>query len=465
MSGSGSIARQLARFTAGLSLDAIPTESRHHAKLQLLDAIGIALASSTQAFGRPAADGLQLLSQGDALVIGLPHRLAVRDAILVNGILIHGLDFDDTSIHGRVHPSSFCAPPALTLAAEKGRRGAELLTAYIAGLECAIRIGGASKGGFPRNGFDAGGIVSPFAAALVAGKLLELDEAELTLAQGLALSTAGGTREFIDRMAWTKRMHPGWGGVGGTTAALLAKGGFRGPDHPYEGRFGLYAQYIRDGGDPVDLALATEGLGTRWHLDDVSFKPLPACYFNIAPIDAAAALARQHDLTPDDIAGVTVLVPEAAVNTVCEPTTLKRHPDDGYAGEFSVYYTVAAALARRGFSLTDHGDDALHDPVVRALAQKVDYAVDPHATFPKYYSAAVIVTTADGRVLEQREDIHRGAPERPLGEDAVTAKFTDNATRAVGSQRAAAIRDTVLRLEAMDDARVLRDLLRSEQEG
>ena len=465
MSGSRSIASQLARFTAGLSLDDIPAESRHHARLQLLDAIGIALASSTQAFGRRAADGLQLLSDGDALVIGLSHRLAVRDAILVNGILIHGLDFDDTSIHGRVHPSSFCAPPALTLAVEKRRSGADLLTAYIAGLECAIRIGGASKGGFPRSGFDAGGIVSPLAASLVAGRLLGLSEAELTNAQGLALSTSGGTREFVDAMAWTKRMHPGWGGVGGTTAALLAKGGFRGPALPYEGRFGLYAQYVRDGAETIDLALATEGLGSRWHLDDVSFKPLPACYFNIAPIDAAAALAQRHDLAPDDIAGVKVLLPEAAVNTVCEPAAVKRHPDDGYAGEFSIYYTVAAALARRGFSLADHGDDALGDPVVTALAQKVDYAVDPHSTFPKYYSAAVIVTTVDGRVLEHREDIHRGAPERPLGEDAVTAKFTDNATRALDAKRASEIRDTIMELEALDDARVFRELLRPAQEG
>ena len=103
--------------------------------------------------------------------------------------------------------------------------------------------------------------------------------------------------------------------------------------------------------------------------------------------------------------------------------------------------------------------------MVTALAQKVDYAVDPHSTFPKYYSAAVIVTTVDGRVLEHREDIHRGAPERPLGEDSVTAKFTDNATRALDAKRASEIRDTVMELEALDDARVFRELLRPAQEG
>jgi len=455
----GTIAYRLAQFVTDLTLDRIPARSLHHAKLQLLDAVGIALASASYDFGRRAADGLQHLSEGSALVIGLPHRLAVRDAILVNGILVHGLDFDDTSIHGRVHPSSFCAPPALTLAVDQARSGRDLLTAYIAGLECAIRIGGASKGGFPRNGFDAGGLVGHFAATLVAGRLIGLSMDELRRAQGLALSTASGTREFISDMAWTKRMHPGWAGVGGTTAALLAKGGFRGPDLPYEGRFGLYRQFIRDGEGLYELDLATEALGEKWYVDDVAFKPVPACFFNIAPIDAAATLARRHDLRPDEIVSVKVLVPPAAVDTVCEPKASKQRPLDGYAGEFSVYYAVAAGLARRDFSLSDHTAEAIADPTVRALAEKVDYAVDPHTTFPRYYSAAIDVTTVDGRVLHHREDVHRGAPERPILETDILEKFRSNAARTVDSGRAEDIRQTVMSLETVADTRVLKRLL------
>lgn len=457
------VAQRLAQFVANLTLEQIPADSVHHAKLQLLDAVGIALASSSYDFGRRAADGLQHLSEGTSLVIGLPHRLAVRDAILVNGILVHGLDFDDTSIHGRVHPSSFCAPPALTLAVAQGRSGRDLLTAYIAGLECAIRIGGASKGGFPRNGFDAGGLVGHFASSLVAGRLLGLSVEELAKAQGLALSTASGTREFIADMAWTKRMHPGWAGVGGTTAALLAKGGFRGPDLAYEGRFGLYRQFIRDGENLFDLALATEALGDKWYVDDVAFKPVPACFFNIAPIDAAVALAQRHDLQPADIAAVKVLVPAAAVDTVCEPKLSKQTPLDGYAGEFSVYYAVAAGLARRDFSLADHTAEAIGDETVRALAQKVDYAVDPHTTFPRYYSAAVEVTTTDGRVLRHREDIHRGAAERPIGEADVIDKFRNNARRAVDSGRADEICRTLMSLDTLSDTRALKGLLAPAQ--
>ena len=39
---------------------------------------------------------LQGLDKGEAHVIGMPARLTVRDSVLMNGILVHGLDFDDT---------------------------------------------------------------------------------------------------------------------------------------------------------------------------------------------------------------------------------------------------------------------------------------------------------------------------------------------------------------------------------
>lgn len=148
-------------------------------------------------------------------------------------------------------------------------------------------------------------------------------------------------------MAWTKRMHSGWAGVGGITAALLAKGGYVGPALPYEGRYGFYRVYMGAYAERRDMSLATDGLDERWEIDRVAVKPLPACYFNIASIDAAAAIARETGVRPADVAKVRVLLPAAAVETVCEPTAVRRKPDDPYTAIFSIYYAVAAALTRR----------------------------------------------------------------------------------------------------------------------
>ena len=97
------IAESLAEFIARLDYASIPAAVRAQAKLHWLDSIGVALASSGFDFARKACAGLAALGRGEYPVIGMPARLALRDAVLMNGMLVHGIEFDDTSLLGRVH--------------------------------------------------------------------------------------------------------------------------------------------------------------------------------------------------------------------------------------------------------------------------------------------------------------------------------------------------------------------------
>jgi len=453
------IAIRLAEFTGKLKIDAVPRDIVGNAKLLLLDMVGAALASSTFDFGKRAVHGLLALGGGPSTVIGFRERLALRDAVLANGILVHGLDYDDTSIYGRVHPSSSCGTTALGLGSQLAVSGGELLTAYIAALECTVRLGAVVKGGFQQRGFHPTGVVGTFGATIAAGRLLGLSAGELAMAQGIALSMAAGSQEFATEGAWTKRMHPGWAGAGGITAAALAKGGFTGPSLAYEGKRGLYNLYLGELAAQCDLNLATDRLGTVWQIETIAFKPLPACYFNVPTIDAAIGLAKQYDLRADDIAQVRALLPQAAVGLVCEPKIAKRRPADSYAAQFSVYYTTAAALIRRRFALDDLEDSALNDPDILSLSDRIDYAVDDKTTFPKFYSGALIVTLRDGRVLEAREDVNRGAPERPLSETEIVAKFTASAERVFAPAQAARIAEIILEVDRLDNVTKLTELL------
>ena len=100
------IAATLAGFAARLTYDAIPEPVRQRAKHLILDATGIALASSRHEFARRALAGMQARrDQGEVPVIGCDERLTARDAATLNGILCHGLDYDDT------HPSISRASP------------------------------------------------------------------------------------------------------------------------------------------------------------------------------------------------------------------------------------------------------------------------------------------------------------------------------------------------------------------
>jgi 2-methylcitrate dehydratase PrpD len=332
-----------------------------------------------------------------------------------------------------------------------------MLAAYVVGVEAAARLGAVARGGFHQVGFHPTGLVGAFACALAAGRLLGLSEAQLTMAQGIALSAGAGSLEFLEDGAWTKRFHPGWAAVAGITAAALAKQGFVGARRAYEGRFGLYRSHLQDRFDPADLGLATAGLGEVWEVQQVAVKPFPACHFTHACADAAIALVREDGVEPRAIERVRALVPAEVVQTVCEPAANKRRPANGYDAQFSIPYIVAASLARGKFGLAELGEDALADPAILALTDRVEYAVDPKSSFPRHYSGEVVVELRDGRTKARREQMNRGCGDRPLGEDDILAKFRANAARATTPARAERIAALVLSLEGIEDVRVLGD--------
>ncbi len=455
------ISARLARFAGELRTEDIPASVLERAKYLILDAVGIAWASTHFDFAHRTLSALTELSagQGSTPVIGLAHRLQPRDAMLANGLLVHGLDFDDTHAAGVIHATASCFPSALGVAALSDLDGRSMLTAYIAGMEASTRLGAVAKGGFHQVGFHPTGLIGAFGCALIAGRLLGLTGKQLEDAQGIALSVASGSLEFLQDGAWTKRMHPGWAAVAGYTASTMARHGFAGPGKPYEGRFGLFPSHLGALMDKADLSLATEGLGSKWEVPLVSIKPIPACHFTHASADAAAILRDKHGLKASDIESVRVLVPAEVVKTVCEPVSTKQRPQNSYDAQFSIPYTVATALLRGSFGLQHLEEQALQDAEVISLAHKVKYEVDPNSPFPKYYSGEVIVTTTDGRELRHREEINRGASDRPLSAADIEKKFVGNATLAASPARAQQLLDTVLTLDRAPSARLLAQAL------
>lgn len=447
------ISERLADFTAALSLGAVPDAVVLRAKHLLLDAIGCAFAAREEAFAkRIAASIVKLAGEGPRGVVGMAHRLPLRDAALVNGMLMHGLDYDDTHAAGVLHLTVSTFPAALATAAQVGASGAELLAAYIAGVETGARIASVVKGGFHQVGFHPTGVVGAFAASLVAGRLMRLSRARLVGAQGIALSLASGNLQFLEDGSWTKRIHPGWAAACGITAASLAADDIPAPREAYEGRFGLYRSHL----PPAELAacdfsLATAGLGSVWEIDNVAVKPFPACHLLHGCADAAIALHRAG-VDPERVRSVRALVPEGVVKAVCEPLAAKRRPKSDYEAKFSLPYAVASGLARGRLGLADLLPEALVEPRIERLMDKVDYAVDAASTFPRHYSGEVVVTLDDGRTLNHRVAVNRGNPDRPLSNAEIETKYFENCALTLADAAARRIRDLVLGLDSLASA-------------
>ncbi len=463
------IAIDLARFARRLALDDVPPHVSLRARHLMLDAIGCGLASRGEAFAARFADAMGALSEDDEAVgrsgvVGFDRRLPMRDAMLFNGVLMHGLDYDDTHMAGVIHLSVAVLPAVLSLAARKDLPGRDLLAGYIAGLECGARLASVVKGGFHLQGFHPTGLIGAFASAFATGRLSRLDEAQLADAQGIVLSLGSGNMQFLEDGAWTKRIHPGWAAQAGYHASTMARHGVVGPGAPYSGRYGLYNVFVGDGSRARnDLSLATRGIDAdgradAWEIENVAIKPFPMCHFVHAATDAAI---RLHDdgLVVDDIRAVEVLMPAGVVQVVCEPQANKRRPVSDYDAKFSTPYAVASGLLRGRLGLKELLPSAYEDPAALALMDKTTYAVDPDTTFPAHYTGELRVTMNDGRVVRHREPINRGHAERPLSNDDIVDKFFDNATLHFPRAHAAAIRDCVVSLDTLPSARTLEDLL------
>lgn len=450
------ISQTLAQFAKTLGFEDIPQQIRERAKLLMLDALGIAFASSQYDFAKKALAGLSRFGSGQHMVINSDRKLALRDAVTLNGILVHGLDYDDTYLPGSVHLSSSSVPCLLGVGAEGRVDGRELVTALVLGLESAARVGVAGNGGFQKVGFHPTAICGAMACSLLAGRLIGLDADKLANAQGIALSLASGTMQPMQDGTWTKRLHPGAAAASGITAAGLAEGGFLGPSEAYEGHFGFYNIFLAELRTGADPALAVDRLGEHWEFARSSVKLYPACHQMHAFMNCAVKIASEHRFAPEDIERVDTLVSDMARELVCEPSAAKKRPDSSYAAQFSLPYGVAAALTRKRFGLAEIEEPAYTDARLLELTQKVRYELDPNSGFPKKRAGEVIVTLKNGTRLRERNEI---VPEEPASAEEIVRKFFANTELVIGRPRAEQIRDVVLGLEGQRDVQALTALL------
>ena len=451
-SAGAPITVELARFVARTRAEDIPASVRVRALHHMLDAAGIAVAASRYDHAHRVLTAMRGLGGAGAVpVFGFPARLSPRDAAIVNGYLCHGLDYDDTHVAGIIHPTASILPAVLSTAAHTSASGKAMVTAFIVGVEAAARIASVAKGGFHQVGFHPTGMIGVFGCALAAGRLMGLNEKELAMAQGIALSMASGSLEFVEDGAWNKRLHPGWAAQAGMTAAALAREGFVGVTKPYDGRFGLFNSYLGTHKDQADYGLATEGLGQTWELMQTAIKPYPACHFTHGCIDAALIL-RKAGVEARQIRSIEVKVPEGVFKTVCEPEANKLKPANSYDAQFSVQWLTAAALIRGKLGLAELEPAEITDPEIARLTQKVKYAAYPDSPFPKAYSGEVTITLEDGRTVSHREHVNRGAADRPLSNGEIVAKFRDNVATAFDAETSARMEAAMLGLEAAPKA-------------
>jgi hypothetical protein len=211
--GPSDAAHRLARFILSTRYDDLPEAVRHEAQRTLLNWVGCAIGGSREATVTNAIAALApFIGPSQATVLGRSERVDVLNAALINGISSHVLDFDDTHAENAIHPAAPVAPAILALAEYRPVGGRDFIDALVVGIETECRIGNAVSPAHYDVGWHITGTAGVFGAAAAAGKLLGLDEQQMTWAcRRPAGRFAGNVRlhdqELPPRTRGTERAH------------------------------------------------------------------------------------------------------------------------------------------------------------------------------------------------------------------------------------------------------------------
>ena len=397
-------------------------------RLHVLDALGVGLAASTLDQGEAYRRFADNLVPGSAILLANGKMASASDAALVNGGLIHSLEFDDTHTASIVHGSAVLLPAALAAAQASGGSSEAMLASYIKGWEAMIRIGLAAQGGFQRRGFQITSVAGSMIAAMIAADVIGANDDQAVAAMGIALSQASGVFEFLSNGSSVKSMHPGWAAHAGLIAAQLAKAGMGGPETAFEGSRGLFAAFTAEGIGAERFARELENFGSVWHVNDAAFKFVPSCHYLHSFVEGARLLTEQG-VGVAAIDTMVLRIAEGAAPIVCDPWEIKLNPRDGHAARWSLPIVVAEQFVHGRVDLETFTRRA--DDKVTALANRMRCEkLEPHR-FPHAFEAELIVKLTDGSTRSIRIDDVYGNASRPAGDEAVLQKFRANVKRAL----------------------------------
>ncbi|SAK53928.1 MmgE/PrpD family protein [Caballeronia calidae] len=416
-----------ANFSASLEFSDIPGSVVSAARLNVFDT----LACSIAGFQAPGVQEVLSIvrewgGKPEAAVFWTDLRVPAPQAAWINGIMSHACDYDDTHDKAILHGGISVLPAALAAVgvADHKVSGKEFYAAVVSGLELICRLGVATRIGLIQAGFIYSALFSYFAAAATAARVLRLSPEETLNAIGIAYSQAAGTHQVTRDGALTKRMQPGFGARAALTAVTMARKGVTGAQRIFEGEDGLGRTYLQSSLDPDTLR---QGLGQRWHLEDLAYKPYPCCRMNHCAIDAALQVRAQAGFDWTKVTEIRVMVNSQGNQAVGVPLETRRSPSTVVQAQFSICYNIACALVNGKVGLSDFTAESLSRSDVLSVAARVTPIVDEEfeRKFGRNVTPARVEAVCNGKVFTAQVEEAKGGSLSPMSNQDLRRKLED----------------------------------------
>jgi len=449
-----------ARFALELKYDNIPPEAIKEAKRFLLDSVGCAFSALDNKDTKAAYNYIRDLGgKEQATIIGWGEKTNLPLATLMNSLLIRALDYND--IYWEQDPShpSDIIPAVLSTGEFMKKDGKEILAGIVLAYELEMRLCLAAFPGVREVGWHHA-TLTQLVSPVVAGRMLGLSEKEIAAAIGISGSshlTLGGV--VAGHLTNMKNAADSFAVEAGVRAALLASKGYTGPVEVFEGKEGLFEVL-----DKVkwDRDILTKGLGEEFLINQCGYKAFPTEALTHQPITAAIEVMKENNLDPKEIKEVLVETTTRGADILSDPSKYK--PTTKETADHSLPYCIAVAVAKGNVLPSDFKEDALRDPFVWALLDKIKVVANPEIDnlFPKVKRAIVTIKTSKGEFKKQ-EDFAKGQPERPLREEELISKFKANSEKKIASSRIENIIEATQELENIDEIGEYMKLLVSDK--
>ena len=394
----------------------IPEAVMARARRSLLDYLAVTCAGACfQRDKLQKYDSFAEPEEGSFKAIGTGRNLVLKEAVFLNGLNSHALDFDDGTNSGIIHLGSPIFSLLLPLSQRYGTTVDQLLRATIIGYEASYTMAVSIQPRHKALGFHATGTCGMIGATLAAAYMLGFTDEERYQAFAAACVSASGMLKVLDDGSELKPYNVAKTALLSLTSLQLAKAGFKGHADPLGGYRGFLKMMTGDENTPIKPTL----LNGTYAIMKSYTKPYASCRYTHPPVEAAIHLRDMHDITADTVQSIKVETYDLAVKG-------HDHTDilSAYSAKMSTPYSTAVALIYGKAGLQEFYEENLADKNVQALTRKVQVIADDELSriFPDKQSAIVTITTIKGSYTE-RVDFPKGEPENPMTENEFRERY------------------------------------------
>jgi len=424
----------VADFISNTKYQKLPSEVQYQAKRCFLDILGATIAGTTTPVGHLIDSyAVDQHNGNESTILMTNHKASIVGATLANAFAANALDVDDGYRLIKGHPGANIFPAALAIAEKQGKRGEELLEALVIGYEVAIRAGLILHDTY--SSYHGSGSWGALGAAAAATKLLSLGRDEIHYALGIAEYHApiAPMMRCIDSPSMVKD-GIGWGSMVGVSAALMAQKGFTGIDSLLV--------------NPEHKNLIV-GLGHRFEILNLYFKPYPCCRWAQPAVDGVLAIVHQHHIKPHEIKRIKVHTFRAATRmTIVKPRNTEE-------AQYSIAYPVGATIIDGEFGLKQILGDRFEDENILELADKVEIIFSDKLDneFPERCLCEVEIFTDVNQRFRSGIMTAKGDPDIPLSDKEFERKFRHLAGSVLNAKKVQNLIEIVWHLEELKDVR------------